>query len=215
MSQFCTLDEAFPVVAQQPGKKKKPRIVPAAPTTEGFTDPDRPAGPIPPANDILRGADADGVGRLESGAAAALKDFFPLPGETAGTEEWQKAFMLEPSQIPAPQPPQFRRDGSVGVIGQPTLWRQIAAPEPTAVPAKSSLAPIPSDISARLDQLTRQLDSLMAPTPIQSTAELFLFVAIGLLLLLAVDTLLRFATAMASRVQTGGGRVRLGRHWRL
>jgi hypothetical protein len=39
----------------------------------------------------------------------------------------------------------------------------------------------------------------------QSTAELFLFVAIGLLLLLAVDTLLRFSASLTHRKQMGGG----------
>jgi hypothetical protein len=84
------------------------------------------------------------------------------------------------------------------------LWRQIPQP---AVAAGTMLTPgaIPAEISARLDQLTRQLENLTGPAPMQSTAELFLFVAIGLLLLLALDTLLRFATGM-----NGGKRMRGG-----
>jgi hypothetical protein len=39
----------------------------------------------------------------------------------------------------------------------------------------------------------------------QGTAELFLFVAIGLLLLLAIDTLLRYATATATAMRPFSG----------
>lgn len=219
MSQFCSLDEAFAAQVPMPGKKKKR----TRDVTEGFVpsqlagapDPDRPAGPMPPANDVLQAPSGGDAGRLEGGAgdgAAALHDLFPLPGETAEPEEWQKAFLLESSQAATIAPPQFRRDGSVSVAGRPTLWRSVpvppAAPAPVTgdmTPVGRTLAGIPSDIASRLDQLTRQLESLTAPTPLQSTAELFLFVAIGLLMLLAIDTLLRFATAMAAGRQSGGG----------
>jgi hypothetical protein len=109
-------------------------------------------------------------------------------------EAWQKAFLLNDIQVPKP---------TFSVQGAPTLWRSIQKPVVAAgesVAAASSsvvnaLTPIPDEISRRLDSLTRQLDSLVTPTPMQGTAELFLFVAIGLLLLLAIDTLLRYATA--------------------
>jgi hypothetical protein len=77
---------------------------------------------------------------------------------------------------------------------------------------------VPAELSARLDALTRQLESLTTPAPLQSTAELFLFVAIGLLVLLAIDTLLRFAVRMASgavRMSGGGGGRRFGGGGRL
>jgi len=183
----------------------------------GSPDPDRPVPPMAPANDVLKSPQGSGgAGRLESGVA--LQDFFPLPGETADPEEWTKAFTLEGSQMPqlsAPIPRQMQRpDGSISVDGKSTLWRQIPAPaviQPAAVVA-DSMAGVPSEINHRLDLLTRQLDGLVTPTPLQSTAELFLFVAIGLLLLLAIDTLLRFATSLAS---AGGPRIRGGaRSWR-
>jgi len=140
----------------------------------------------------------------------ALHDFFPLPGETAEPEEWAKAFTLEGSQVPL-----IRPDGSVPVGGKSTLWRKVPVPSPSPSPSSpvTAAAPItqsvslPVDIQNRLDTLTRQLDSLTAVTPMQSTAELFLFVAIGLLFLLAIDTLLRCATtvALAKKGQNGGG----------
>ena len=145
-------------------------------------------------------------------AAIALNDFFPLPGETAEPEEWAKAFTLEGSNIPLPRP-----DGSVSVAGKSTLWRQIPTPAPTPVSVpmhQQQHAPI--DIYQRLDTLTQQLETLTTSTPMQSTAELFLFIAIGLLFLLAIDTLLRCATsiALATTSKQGGG-VRLGRRrWR-
>lgn len=106
-----------------------------------------------------------------------------------------------------------RPDGSVPVAGKSTLWRQIPVPPPVQelAPAfgSSAMSSLPSEITHRLDSLSRQLETLSAPSPMQSTAELFLFVAIGLLILLAVDTLLRFAVAIASK-QFGGGRGRSG-----
>jgi hypothetical protein len=144
-----------------------------------------------------------------------LDDMFPLPGDTGDGDEWEKAFILPGSRMPM-------GGGAVPVDGKSTLWRQIpvptvAPPAPLPFPSAGSgselAALAPADVSARLDALTRQLESLTAPAPLQSTAELFLFVAIGLLVLLAIDTLLRFAVRMASgmtRMSGGGGR-RFGR----
>jgi hypothetical protein len=74
------------------------------------------------------------------------------------------------------------------------------------------------DVHQRLDALTRQLDSLTSASPMQSTAELFLFIAIGLLFLLAIDTLLRCATSVALAAKghyRGGSRgYGLSRRWR-
>ncbi len=203
-----------------PGKKpKKERKEQPAALAEGFVpnqlpasvDPDRPAarpGPVPSA---MQGAAGSGA-RLE---ADGSQEFFPLPGETAAPEEWAKAFMLEPSQAAVVAPPtRFRGPSAireavtapVPVNGLPTLWRDAAA----------VVAPVTSDISVRLDTLTKQLESLTAPTPMQSTAELFLFVAVGLLILLAIDSILRFATAMVTRKQHGGAfmRTRSSVRWR-
>lgn len=158
--------------------------------------------------------------------AVSMDTLFPMPGETGGADEWQKAFTLEGTAMPQP----VRPDGSVPVAGKPTLWRQIPTPQVAAVaapyqrgPASSGWLPapaplqtpgaetvglIPSELSQRLDVLTRQLENLTAPTQLQGTAELFLFVAIGLLLLLAIDTLLRFAVSAGTAVlQSGGGHI--------
>lgn len=212
MSQFCSLDEAFAAVPV-PGKKtKKERKELAA--TEGFVpnqlstsaDPDRPAARPGPVPSVMQGSAGSGA-RLE--ADNSSQEFFPLPGETAAPEEWAKAFMLEPSQAAVVTPPtRFRgpsairdREAPVPVNGLPTLWRDAAA----------AVAPVTSDISARLDTLTKQLESLTTPTPMQSTAELFLFVAVGLLILLAIDSILRFATSMVTRgAQRGGARFMRG-----
>lgn len=233
MSQFCSLDEAFGQIQPGGGKKQKKSasrkdgeepagiesFVPSQlPTGPSGMDPDRPAarpGPAPPA---MHGASASGT-RLEAGSGT--QEFFPLPGETAQPDEWAKAFMLEPSQGASMiQPSRYRGPSAIRdrdreatptpVNGLPTLWRE----------ASAVVAPISSDISARLDTLTKQLDSLTSPSPMQSTAELFLFVAIGLLILLAIDSILRFATAMVSRnggsssSQRGGFRRGIGSRWR-
>jgi hypothetical protein len=114
--------------------------------------------------------------------AVGSDTFFPLPGITAKPEEWHAAFTLEPSNVP-------RVDGSMPVADKPTLWREAAA---------VSAAPVPSsDIERRLDLLTKQIEALSTTNPMQSTAELFLFIAIGLLFLLGIDTLLRFSVAMS------------------
>jgi hypothetical protein len=245
---FCTLDEAFsgapaPAHAQPKKLKKKQREglsveqfacggatsllknsygveqfmgqqLPSSPNPDHIaqimaTAPEPMKGPEQPMNHM----------RLESGVN--MQEFFPLPGETAEPDEWQKAFMLEPSQ----GPPVTRPDGSVSVAGRSTLWRQIPVPvgpsaAAEAAPIRESSrtamtvtgtpligSPVSGDFAAvqqRLDALTRQLENLGAPSQMQSTAELFLFVAIGLMLLLAIDTLLRFATRMAAARQGGG-----------
>jgi len=208
MSVFCSLEEAFSGPAN-PGKSKKKRtikegFVPGA--LGGSPDPDRPAE-IPPVEPMNGPTSSVSAGHPE--AAAAQGTFFPLPGETAEPEEWSKAFMLEPSGIP-----QLRADGSAPVNGKSTLWRKVPVP---ASAATTSGFPVEGDVYKRLDALTKQLESLTQSKPMNSTAELFLFVAIGLLLLLAVDTLLRFATAIAlaggRAMKGGGGRRLLNRRW--
>ena len=178
-------------------KKVKEGFVPGP--LSGQADPDRMAMPPPPANDVLEGPPTSSA----PNDAVKLDELFPLPGDTGEPEAWQKAFTLEGSQVPLL--PQARPDGSVAVAGQSTLWRQIPVPAPTA--AVEKMATIPSDINQKLETLTRQLETLSTPTPLQGTAELFLFVAIGLLMLLAIDTLLRFAVMIgsSSRKMSGGG----------
>jgi len=165
-SAFCSLDEAFagPVM---PVKKKKSK----------HADIPEPMTAI--------------IHPVSKPEATASDTFFPLPGETAESEEWQKAFTLEGSNLPRP-------DGSVPVAGKPTLWRSAASPV--------IKEPISSDIHQRLDTLSRQLEALTTGSPMQSTAELFLFVAIGLIFLLAIDTLLRCATTIALATKRGGAR---------
>lgn len=236
-SSFCSMEEAFqgPLVAggsvpmfpgQKPPKQKRRKdgegfaqdkselALYASTKREGFSGvppaPDRQTTP-PPAPEVLKGpsvAEQRPAGSMLDNSAH-LQDFFPLPGETADTEEWTKAFTLEPSTNPGIPVPRF--DGSISVAGKPTLWRQIPAPhvapnELAPAESVSALAPAPSEVTRRLDALTRQLESLTTPTAAQGTAELFLFVAIGLLLLLAIDTLLRFAASVAQR---GGARMRV------
>lgn len=243
---FCALEEAFQGPPNPPApalhRYKKPKRMKEKAGfvggTEGFMVPAAlPGAPWPPPTREgapgSSGAGGDGAGEVLAGpppamppddgaGAVKMDDLFPLPGETGGSDEWQKAFTLEGSQMPGPQG--LRPDGGVPVDGKPTLWRQVAAPaivpfqrgpggsgwsappEPLQAAATSSLAPVPTELSQRLDVLTRQLESLTAPTHLQGTAELFLFVAIGLLLLLAIDTLLRFAVAAGSSVMRGGGR---------
>jgi len=208
-SSFCALEEAFtgPALMQTGDKKKKQRskdrqfeqFVPVALPSQ--PDPDRPAAMAPTPSPMMGAPSQAVLARLESTDAASASQFFPLPGESAGSEEWQKAFMLEGSAAPAPQP---MANGAIPIDGKSTLWRDI--PQPSVV-AGTTLSPmaIPGEISARLDQLTRQLESLTGPAPMQTTAELFLFVAIGLLLLLALDTLLRFATSMNAPKRMHGG----------
>jgi len=198
-SKFCSLDEAFggPVM---PVKKKKDK--------EKRTD----APPDPRSQN----------GKPE--ASSSSSNFFPLPGETADTEEWNKAFTLEGSDLPAPdnspmkKPPPAQivepeewatslqmgsrpdASASASVNGRSTLWRD--AP-PAQLPPPYTIT---TDINHRLDELSRKLEAFTSGSPVQSTAELFLFVAIGLVFLLAIDTLLRFATniAIATTSKRGG-----------
>ncbi len=202
-SAFCSIEEAFtgPVM---PGKKGKDK----SRTKEKFV-PGPMSGAPDHTNTVPEAMSAPAEHSAKPEAAAALHDFFPLPGETAEPEEWAKAFTLEGSNMPRP-------DGSIPVAGKSTLWRKIQAPTP-AGHSEHEHAPVPSDIQHRLDRLTRQLDSLVTSSPMQSTAELFLFVAIGLLFLLAIDTLLRCATSVALSTKGGryaGGGRGLSRRWR-
>lgn len=223
---YCAIEDAFtPLVA--PGapsskKSKKSRMVPVptAPSNSdqetkevAFAEPqqdiDRQVPRLPPANDILSSPASNS--RLDS-MESSSSNFFPMQGNNAEPEAWQKAFLLGDMSSSVQKP-------SFPVDGQPTLWRSIPKPVAAAIPAATealfleSSVQAPDELSRRLDSLTRQLNSLTSPTPMQSTAELFLFVAIGLLLLLAIDTLLRYATAAnaASRlssiqVMSGGSR---------
>jgi hypothetical protein len=228
MSTFCSLEEAFALSSAAPaapaGKKKhrtKAAAVPVAAPSTPDTDPDRQAQIQPVADDVLAGGPEHGsVSKLAAANVVVsdgvkLDDMFPLPGETGDGDEWEKAFILPGSRMPM----------AIPVDGKSTLWRQIPAPvvappAPAPMPGSGSelAALAPAEVSARLDALTRQLESLTTPAPLQSTAELFLFVAIGLLILLAIDTLLRFAVRMASGVvrmsggglRRGGGRFRFG-----
>lgn len=231
---FCSLDEAFmgpqmgagaPPAGRggdtKPSKKKKHREGFAPGPLMSSPDPDRPAAPPPPANDILTGPPVEKA-PAESAGGVSLDGLFPMPGETGDVEEWEKAFTLEGSRLPPPAPsppvappPMVRADGSLSVAGQPTLWRQIASPLPAAgavgtlsgmaAAGAEKLAAVPSEINRQLENLTRQLESLTTPTPLQGTAELFLFVAIGLLILLAIDTMLRFAVSLSERRIMAGG----------
>ncbi len=195
-----------PIVVPGPSKKKKRKDGGGGVGIEQFVPAplsSTPAQEEEPVDDVLKSADVAMPPTKKLQAGGDLGDMFPIPGETAEPEEWQKAFVLQPSQIPQVlQQQQIQRrsptltNGAIPVDGKPTLWRQI--PEPAVQPV---IAPVPSEINKRLDALTRQLESLTTPTPLQSTAELFLFVAIGLLILLAIDSLLRFA----SGAMRGGG----------
>jgi hypothetical protein len=208
-SVFCSLDEAFTdlgaTVPVKPRKQKKDK----AATLEGMAGAqavDQIGMPPPPVPAAFRAPALTGT-RLEASGGGG--DFFPLPGATANPEEWQRAFMLQPSQVPMP-------DGGIPVDGKPTLWRQAETVAP--IVKSQPLAPVPSNISERLDQLAHQLETLTGPTPMQGTAELFLFVGIGLLLLLAIDTLLRFATSVATgRKRMSGGAYHqfTGRRWTI
>lgn len=196
--------DLVPPPKKEKKEKRKAATVEPMESGAGVQSVDQIGVPPPPVPPPFRSPAATG-GRVE---AVPLGELFPLPGATAEPEEWQRAFMLQPSQVPAP--------GPIGVNGKPTLWRQIAPAASAPVAASVPMSPVPSNISERLDQLTRQLETLTGPTPIQGTAELFLFVGIGLLLLLAIDTLLRFASNVATGrkpFMSGGARSFAGRRW--
>lgn len=203
---YCSLEEAFtgpanPPPGKQPKKKRtKEQFVPSQLSSN------------PSENDEVLASSASTKGTTPSDNATSLAGLFPLPGETGDNEEWEKAFTLEPSKAPASASVSASISSVLGlqgpaipasVNGKATMWRDIPEPKvlKTEMPASYS-----SEIHERLDKLTRQLENLTAVTPMQSTAELFLFVAIGLLFLLALDTLFRFASSMADRKMMGGGR---------
>jgi hypothetical protein len=179
---YCALDEAFlgPPNGPPPVKHRKHRRTKDVP-------PMLPDVPVEQKDDLLEGSPAAPVNRLE---ATQSDSFFPLPGK----DSWESAFMMNSDFTKTLQRP----DNSVPVADKPTLWREI--PEQPLAPS------VISDVNRRLDALTKQLENLGTPTAAQGTAELFLFVAIGLLLLLAIDTLLRFASSMATTKQAGGRR---------
>lgn len=182
---YCALDEAFlgppagtPSVKRHKKYRPKEAVVPAP-------LPDVPAGPAIESEDVLAGSPSAPVNRLQ---ATQGDNFFPLPG----SDSWESAFLMDSdfTKTVTQQKPE-------SVAGKPTLWREI--PEVSSVPAS-----VMADVNRRLDILTKQLESLNShqPSAAQGTAELFLFVAIGLLLLLAIDTLLRFATTMSKQAPT-------------
>jgi hypothetical protein len=217
-SAFCSLDEAFIAPIKAKGKKSRREHFVPGPLSGS---PDQEAGSVQSQSQTQAQSVPDAMSSPQPTAAgsrpeaaSALSEFFPLPGETADSEEWTKAFTLAPSQMPGAM-------GGVPVDGKSTLWRKVPTaqaltPAPLITTNMSPLAT--NDIQRRLDALTRQLESLTssATTPMQSTAELFLFIAIGLLLLLAIDTLLRCATSVAvaksvATAQAGGGWGRVSR----
>jgi hypothetical protein len=247
---YSSLDEAFsgPLNPPPPGKKQRKHkkdndretMAYGPGPLEGSPDPDRleeqsrplpvpepmhgPSGPAP-AN--VHPNRKQGMGAPVEATMSAHANFFPLPGTTANTEEWEKAFMLEPTQNAMAFPPTRTVTQNLGasvgwqnngwkrpVDGKNTLWRSI----PEAAAPLADYESAPGSLQQRLDDLTKKLDSLTGTsTPMNGTAELFLFVAIGLLLLLAIDTLLRFAASLAGRKQSGGSRMRvrgLGRRLR-
>jgi hypothetical protein len=194
---YCALDEAFlgpPAGAEVKRQKKvRPKEVPAP-------LPDVPSSSEKIGDDLMHGAPTGPVNRLK---AQESDSFFPLPGET---DSWEKAFMMDSD---------FTKTLKQPVAGEPTLWRSIPpAPQvqPLVQPQVQPQASHPhapttvwSDMNKRLDTLTKQLESLTSTANSQSTAELFLFIAIGLLLLLFVDTLLRYAGSIRrTGYQTGG-----------
>lgn len=194
---YCALDEAFmgppegvlPVKRHKKYRPKETSVPTALPDVPG---PDTSVKH----DDILTASPAAPVNRLQS--SQNPDSFFPVPGDDS--DSWEKAFMME-SDFTKTMP---RPDGSVPVAGKSTLWRNIQeVPKEVSRESRES-QPSMADVHRRLDMLTKQLETLGAPTPGQSTAELFLFVAIGLIMLLAIDTLLRFATSFTVAKQSGG-----------
>ena len=202
---YCALDEAFlgPAEGTLPVKRHK-KLRPKE-TSVPTALPDVP-GSVKMADDVLGSQDQPYGPNQPLQAGQKSADFFPVPGES-----WESAFMLDSDFTKTLQRP----DSSVPVAGRPTLWRESVV---ASAPASQSVQ-VPSnvwaDVNQRLDKLTKQLEKLTSPTQNQSTAELFLFVAIGLIVLLAIDTLLRFAAsirgsamslASVNPVHTGGWR---------
>lgn len=220
---FCSLEEAFKDPLQQSSKSKKTkrpkeiRVPPQPPSQsqkqqEQEQEQKQQHESFEP--EILSGPPISNINLIES---SSVDELFPLPGDTGDSEEWKQAFTLG-----VQQPPLFP-NGSIPVDGKSTQWRYISTPplqqqQPQYLITQN---PIPksqnqhlnqeqsgfvSEISKRLDQLTAQLESLSVPTAMQGTAELFLFVAIGLLLLLAIDMILRFALSVISaQLEMGKG----------
>jgi hypothetical protein len=205
MDMYCSIDDAFNGPMLPPGAttmKKKKKTKESMVGTQVPGEPDRFAEKPPPSNDVLESPQA--APHLLSKPLAHSTDdsYFPLPGDTATPEAWQKAFMLEPdwTKLQNVQDPAYLPDGTIKVDGQSTLWKQIPSYTPTSHP-KTVEDPFKRypDIQKRLDEITQQMEALSIPSHLQSTAELFLFVAIGLVLLLAIDILLKYATVMALR----------------
>lgn len=204
---YCALDEAFlgpaegilPVKRHKKLRPKETSVPVALPDVPGSVKVDDIQPQVQPqvqSQDQLYGPNQ----ALQAGQKS--EEFFPIPGES-----WESAFMLDSDFTKTIQRP----DSSVPVAGLPTLWRESAASQSVQVPT------IWTDVNQRLDKLTKQLDKLTMPTQNQSTAELFLFVAIGLIILLAIDTLLRFASSIRGPyespvgIHTGGWRPRFGK----
>jgi hypothetical protein len=209
MDMYCSIDDAFngpimPPGASIPAKKKKKTKEPMTGSQSVFVpgEPDRFSEKPVPTNDILESPQSQTTKQV---APSSEDRFFPLPGDTASIESWQKAFMLEPdwTKTHTITEPKHLPDGTMSVDGQPTLWKHIPSyTPPTASVQIKQKAQVPSsypDLQKRLDEITHQIEALTIPTHLQSTAELFLFVAIGLVLLLAIDILLKYATVMAIR----------------
>jgi len=197
---YCALDEAFlgPPAGVEVKRHKKVRPKEVPPPL-----PDVPESSEKIKDDLMHGAPTgSSTGPVNRLKAQESDSFFPLPGSDE-TDSWEKAFMMDSD---------FTKTLKQPVAGEPTLWRQIQPAPPLPQPQNQNQGqvhgPVPtnvwSDMNKRLDTLTKQLESLTSTTNTQSTAELFLFVAIGLLLLLFVDTLMRYATSIKS--QSGGYR---------
>ena len=198
---FTSLQEAFdePLMAgvgtKKPKKHRKHDVPAALPGTPAASAPASASSSAVP--EPLQGAPKNETGAppQPSAASGATTEAFTLPGETASADEWNQAFTLGPSSVAFP------------IDGQSTSWRRFMAPAPAPAPvtpsspvtpiSSSSLSNIPYDIQKRFDQLAQQLEGLTAATPMQNTAELFLFIAIGLLFILGIDTLIRCAVQVA------------------
>lgn len=184
---YCALDEAFLTAADQTPLKRHKKVRPKVPGAL----PDVPQETTEKVDDVLAAP-----------ISSPDVDFFPASGNPGG-DSWETAFKVENDYAKTVQRPVFDVDG------KNTLWRKIDTPSIPIGPSSASASALSGsmdaptynqslwkDMNKRLDTLTKQLENLTVSSPgPQSTAELFLFVAIGLILLLAIDTLLRFATA--------------------